>query len=71
MEFQDGGVGEMVVMAMRYNDQVYDWDVFNMAWNGGIAFWAHEGERTATILEYWIEEDPETTRKLNIVTRMP
>jgi hypothetical protein len=64
-------VGEVVIMAVGYNDQVYDWEVVDMAWHGGVAFWSHEGEGAAAILEYGVEEDSETAGKLNIVTRMP
>ncbi len=63
-------IGEVVVVVVRYYHSVYVWDMFNLTRQLRVSFWTQPGEWGAAIGEDRIEEDSETTGKLDIVTRM-
>jgi hypothetical protein len=54
-KFEDGGMGEVVIMTMTYDYNINNWEVFDVAGYLGIALRAHEGEGRATFLEDGIE----------------
>lgn len=63
----DRWMTEMVVVGVRYHDDVDDGDVFDLAGNLGVPFGSKPGERTATGFEHRVEEDAETAGEFNEV----
>lgn len=67
VEFHDGWVGEVVVVAVGYYDEVDGGDVFDVAGDLGVPLGTHEGEGTAAVFEDGVEEDAETAGEFDVV----
>lgn len=67
MEFYNGRMREVVVVAVGYNDEVDDGEIFDVAGWFGVAFWSHEGKWTAAVFEYGIEEDAKSRGVFDII----
>lgn len=53
----------VIVMVMRYDDDIDNWDVLDLAGNLRVAFRAKPSEWAATLAEDWIEEYAEALGK--------
>ena len=60
----------MIIMAVRNNDNVYGWNVFNLTWNFGVPLGSKPAKRTASLAEDRIEEHSKTSWELDKVTCM-
>lgn len=68
VDFEDAGVGKMVVMGVAYDNTVDNWNIGDVAGPGGESLVAQPGEGGAAVFEYGIKENAQTRGKLNVGT---
>ena len=64
-DFGDGGVGEVVVVVMGYDNGIDYGYVGDVAGRRGVALWAQPGEGGAAVFENRVEQDAETAGEFN------
>jgi hypothetical protein len=69
-DFCDGGVGEVVVVVVTYDNGINDGYVFDLAGHFGVSFGPEPAEWGAAFLEDWIEEHPKARWKLDVIACM-
>lgn len=70
LDLEDGGVRQVVVVAVADDDGVDDGDVFEVAGLRGEAFRTHECEWRAAVFKDGIEQDTQTRGEFDVVARM-
>lgn len=69
-DFHDCGVVHVVVVVVGDDYRVDDGDVFDLAWDFGVAFWAKPGEGAATLAKDGVEEDSKAGGEFDEVARV-
>lgn len=66
----DGGQGKVVIVVVRYQYCVDEWQVFDFAGHLGVSLRTEPGERRAPVFEDGVEQDPHATGEFNVVACM-